>query len=371
MKLEAMEVEQHGKKFYLTQIKAKDLVDSDKVKVDYWKKDNLKGYQRIPSPSRAKAFTSFIKNAKSVSPVSILLSIRGSVSYRAEAGESFGIVSIPTQAQLWVVDGQHRIEGLRILLEQEPAYQDFEVPAIIFPLEDRYEEAKQFFIINRTQKGVKSDLAERFLSELAKQEGPDSVNDLPRALTRGMEWIPKATKIADILNAKEGCWKDKIRLPNETKKTSPFSIVSQKAFTDSLEAFLNNPLYVDYNEQETAEILSRYWEAIKELCPESFDMPSEYVVQRTMGVAVLNKLLTSVINYCVTSEGQRLTKEKFKEVLTKMKEGMDSAYWHVDGTAGLAGTSKKSFSIITNKLRESLEKGNSEKEAKLMRPFKL
>lgn len=371
MKLEAMEVEQHGKKFYLTQIKAKDLVDAEKIQVDYWRKNNKEGYQRIATPSRARAFSSFIKNAKSVSPVSILLSVRGNVSYKAEAGESFGTVTIPTQTQLWVVDGQHRIEGLRILLEQEPAYQDFEVPTIIFPLEDRYEEAKQFFIINRTQKGVKSDLAERFLSELAKREGPESLNDLPRIITRGMEWIPKATRIADILNAKGGCWKDKIRLPNETKKTAPSSIISQKAFTDSLESLLNNPMYADYNEEETAEILSRYWEAIKELCPESFDAPSEYVVQRTMGVAVLNKLLTSVINFCLSSEGQRLTKEKFKEVLSKMKEGMDSTYWHVDGTAGLAGTSKKSFSIITNKLRESLEKGNNERDAKLMRLFKL
>jgi len=371
MKLEAMEVDQHGKKFYLTQIKARDLIDGEKVKVDYWKRDNLKGYQRIATPSRAKAFSSFIKNAKSVSPVSILLSVRGSVSYKAEAGENFGTVTIPTQAQLWVVDGQHRIEGLRILLEQDPSYQDFEVPTIIFPLEDRYEEAKQFFIINRTQKGVKADLAERFLSELAKQEGPEVLSDLPSLITRGIEWIPKATKIADILNAKEGCWKDKIRLPNETKKTSPFSIISQKAFTDSLESLLNNPLYADYNEEETTEILSRYWEAIKELCPESFDAPKEYVVQRTMGVAVINKLLTSVINFCLSGEGQRLTKEKFKEVLSKMKDGMDSAYWSVDGPAGLAGTSKKSFSIITNRLRESLERGNSEKEAKLMRPFKL
>lgn len=373
MKLTAMEVEQHGKKFYLTQINARDLIDGEKVKVDYWRKDNdnIEGYQRIATPSRARAFASFIKNARSVSPVSILLSVRGKVNYKEEAGEGFGVLTIPTQLHLWVVDGQHRIEGLRMLAEQEPIYQDFEVPAIIFPLENNYEEAKQFFIINRTQKGVKADLAERFLTELAKQEGPDALSDLPSLITRGIDWIPKATRVADILNAKDGCWKGRIRLPNDTKKNSPFSIISQKAFTDSLESILNNPMYADYNEEEAAEILSRYWEAMKELCPEAFDVPSEYVIQRTMGVAVLNRILTSVINYCLSGEGQRLTKEKFKEVLGKMKEGMNSVYWHVDGTAGLAGTSKKSFSIITNKLREFLEKGNSEKETKLMRPFKL
>jgi hypothetical protein len=262
-------------------------------------------------------------------------------------------------------------------VEDDPSLEDFEMAVVILPLDPaqidpkfgpRYEEAKQFVIINRTQKGIRSDLAERFLVELSRREGASVIAELPRRVTSGIEWKPKAIEIADKLNEKEGVWYQKIRLPNEPRLTT---IVSQKSFTDALEPILTHPSFRDYTTEEIAEMMSRYWGAIAELCPEAFDNPNEYVIQKTTGVFTLHELFPSVASFCRDKSGRaKLTQEKIYEVLSKMKICMTSEYWHIEGEAGLVGTSRKAFSILLSRLRESVQEGNIETTAPT-RPFEL
>jgi DGQHR domain-containing protein len=377
MKIKALEFEQQGKKLYVATMWARDLLDENKVKIDRWRRSDPQGYQREPTPSRCKAFARYVTKTKGISPPSVLLSVRKKVHFDPE-DDSFGTLTIPEPAELWIVDGQHRIDGLRIASEDDPTVQNFQIAVVILPLDPseidpklgpRYEEAKQFVIINRTQKGVRSDLAERFLTELSRREGIDVIKDLPSQVTRGIEWKPKAIKITDILNQRpDSPWQERIRLPNEPRAST---IISQKSFTDSLEPIITHRNFADYKEDEIAEMLVRYWAAIRELCPEAFDNPTEHVLQKTTGVFVLHELFPSVASYCIDEKGRaKLTKEKIKDVLGKMDIGMQSEYWHSNGEAGLAGTSKKAFDLLLGRLRDSLERGN-ERRAVPTRPFEL
>ena len=67
---------------------------------------------------------------------------------------------------------------------------------------------------------------------------------------------------------------------------------------------------------------------------------------------------------------EKMTKERIKEVLSKMGNGMNSKYWGSNGEIGLAGTSQKVFTIIYRKLASYLESGN-ERKARNKRPFEL
>lgn len=362
MELDAFEVKQNDETFYITYMNAEQISDIHKIKVDIYKHEKDEGYQRTISEKRSEEFARFIINAKGVSPLSILINVRGKLLFKREKGH-YGKLIIPDDSSMWIVDGQHRRGGIVFALSQFPEIKNFQIPVIITNLKETYDEAKQFIIINKTQKGVRSDLAERLLSKLL-EEPEEIISQMPKTVIRGITWIPKAIEISEIINDREdSVWYNKIRFPNESKL---MTLVSQKSFTDSLGPIIKNELFELYNTEEISEILVRYWNAIKELCSDAFNNPDEYLIQKTSGIFTLHKLFPLITSYC----GDKLTKEKMKEILSNMEKGMGSQYWHSTGEVGLTGTSQKAFNIIYRKLAIYLEKGNK-KIVRKKRPFDL
>ena len=374
MELDAFELGQNGQRMYLTWMEAEQLMDESRVRVDVWKRTDKDGYQRGHTPSRSKAFGRYISVSKGISPLSVLLSVRAPVEFKSER-ESFGKLVLPEGEPLWIVDGQHRIWGLRDAIDRSPDYVTFPLPVVILPTYEevdseskrleqaRYEEAKQFVVINRTQKGMRADLAEQFLSRLVKREGPAVIAGLPSRVTEGIEWKPRALTIAERVNAIDGPWKGKVHFPGDPKKGTA---VSQGALTESLEPILKHESFQAYSEDEIVEMLQRYWGAIYELCPAAVDDPQDYIIQRTTGVGTLHRLFPSVAAFC----GVELTQQRIKEVLSKMEFGMTSEFWGIRGDAGLVGSGRKAVNILWGRLRDVLEEGNKE-VARPERPYRL
>lgn len=125
-------VPQHNKVLYLTPMTAKELADEDRVKVDVWSMDNENGYQRVPTSSRASAYGRYVQKAKGISPTSVTLSARGEVTFDPK-GDGFGELTIPDDMPLWIVDGQHRISGLRDLIARDPSFETYVLPVVIMP----------------------------------------------------------------------------------------------------------------------------------------------------------------------------------------------------------------------------------------------
>ena len=187
---------------------------------------------------------------------------------------------------------------------------------------------------------------------------------MPSTVTRGITWIPKAIEVSEKINErKDSAWYKKIRFPNEPKLTT---LSSQKSFTESLRPIIRNEIFESYDIEETTELLVRYWNAISELCPNSFKLPQEHLIQKTIGIFTLHRLFPLVTSYC----GEKITKERIKDVLSKMEKGMNDNYWSNNGQIGLAGTNQKAFSIIYKKLSEYLEEDNV-KKIKKKRLFEL
>lgn len=362
MELEGFEIIQNDTPVYITYMTGKELSDFNKIKIDIFKKENDDGYQREISEKRAEEFARYIIKAKGISPVSILINIREKLNFKRKKG-CYGTISIPNNSYLWIVDGQHRRKGLTIAINDMKEYENYQIPIVITNLEKTYEEAKQFLIINKTQKGVRSDLAERFLSRLF-EEPENIIAQLPQTIIKGITWIPKAIEISEKINErKDGVWYKKIRYPNEPKLAT---LVSQKSFTESIGPIIKNKIFEQYSTEEISELLTRYWNAIQKLCPDAFNLPREHSIQKTTGLFTLHRLFHLVIAYC----GDKVTEQRIKEVLSKMNRGMSSNYWSKSGTAGLAGTSQQVFKIIYQKLSDYLETGN-ERKIKRKRLFEL
>lgn len=343
MKIKAIPFVQHGTEMYNAVISANYLVKAGRV--DVWKPTNETGYQREPEPTREKAFSRHI--SAEVSPPAILANIRDSDKPRIKYNN--GLLDIPEDVPLWLVDGQHRVGGLRLLLDSaSEKFADLQIPIVIMVGQSVYEEAKQFVVVNRTQKKVRTDLGERFLQRAVKEEGMKNL--VNRGYIRGIEWVPTAIEVADALNKGDhSLWHGKIRLPNEPKG---ITIVNQKSFTDSLKPLVHTDgVLAGKSPAVTAAILNRYWEAIRELNPKPFDEPENYVIQTTTGVFVLHSLLTKVYMKIAKDDPQ---KKDFINVLGKIESLKDETKWSKDGEYGnMAG--QKGFSLIKWELQNELE----------------
>ena len=360
MKIKAVECMQNGQRLYVGVARAGELLAM--IQTDICGPDNKDGYQRAVAQNRARNFGRYIANpkAKGISPNSVLLNVRqDGLEYKA------GTLTIMPDTTLWVVDGQHRLEGLRVMMVDNEDLGKFELPIVILTLPDPNEEAKQFLIINKTQKGVKSDLAERIQYRISTKEGALNISQqylegvLPNVF-KDIEWKSKTVEIVDQLNKRTDCvWLGKIGYPNEPSKLTP---VSQNAFTGSLGPIFKDALYGKIDTSILLNLLINYWNALKETWPEAFAEPSEYIIQKRPGVYALHNLLPFILNYCYdpTDSKRVWKKEKLAHVLGRfLSAGINSEAWANNSTFGFQGASNKGINYIvqtlTAKLKEQLE----------------
>jgi len=112
LEMPAFEIKQHEFVFYSGYMQAKDL---SKIKVDtYHPFSNPSGYQRILDEGRARLFRRYIKSPTNFSPPAITLSVRGKFEFKVKDPRThYGILRISDENRVYVVDGQHRKEGLK------------------------------------------------------------------------------------------------------------------------------------------------------------------------------------------------------------------------------------------------------------------
>ncbi len=381
LRIKGIKFNQHGIAFIVGVTKAKSILSQSSI--DEWTPTNTQGYQRQFYRARAREFGRYISN-NGISPNAVLLNIRD-IDMDSIEKVSESEYEIPEEVHLWIVDGQHRLKGLEIIGEQDPDILELEIPIVIMdlkgkdPEDARYKEAIQFLIINRTQKGVRADLAERILVKVAEMEGVEPVmrnisdQTLPSSLSKDMEWKPRAVLVSDLLNKRQDSpLKGRIKLPNTRSRGTT---VNQVSVVSSLKQILHTAIIADNPDDTVASILINFWKAVKELCPEPFEEVEEtqrandYVLLKTAGIFVIPQLLLRLLTYCPTDDNGNkvLTSDSFKALLSRAGDLMQSSFWHSsgEGTAGSLGTGQKSFSIISNLIMQRISSGEDNKMKKI------
>ena len=226
-------------------------------------------------------------------------------------------------------------------------------------MKSRYNEAKQFVIINRTQKGIRADLAERFLQNAVQMEGmlnlvKQGESGILRSVWREIEWRPKAVTMVTKLNElPSSIWYSHIRMPNQPKGNST---VSEKSFTDSLEPILTSDKFSTTPVDKLVAVIDNYWKAIGDSCPNSFSNPEGTVILKTTGVFVLHDVFLTLADYAKDEKGRFIfTKERFADIIKRVKSYFEDSFWSSEGTAGVMGTGQKSFRAIAKMIKEGLE----------------
>lgn len=267
----AAKVQQGELVLYTTSMRVRDLVADGFYSVETLDPENLddKGYQRLLNRARAKKLADYIvrgqESQDAFLPTSVFLATDKSISF----DQSTNTIAIDVAAvgPFSVVDGQHRLEGLKMATEKDARVLDFEVPVNIAINLPKIAQMCHFLIVNTTQRSVDKAIEQRIIARLSDAlDVEDDLPSLPKWILNTVEKgeVEKAVKYVDFLNdSADSPWHKKIRMANAE---SADGTVNQRTFVKAVVKYVltaNNPLATIVRDfEKERRIFLNYWKAI-------------------------------------------------------------------------------------------------------------
>jgi DGQHR domain-containing protein len=267
-----------------------------------------RGYQRPVSIARVNKLASDLRTGRVDLPTAVLLNVRDSAATIVEELDGGLTMFRPNGHELYVVDGQHRIEALAKLVEEnEEKWSGYQVPFVCMLGADEIEEMTQFYVVNSTAKSVRTDLALDLLKQRAEND-PDLMKSL---VEKGEDWKVEGQTITEELS-KMRLWKDRIRFPGEPAGETT---IGSAGVVGSLKQILATPYFGQISTQNRVRILDAYWEGIALVVPDAFRNAVDYSLQKSTGVQIMHSLLISVIEQLRSTGQSVVDPEAYAEVL--------------------------------------------------------
>ena len=253
---------------YSTSLKVSDLLLPNFYSVETLDPDNDsdKGYQRLLNNSRAKRLADYIIDGQETKdaflPTSIFMATDKNIDFNV--GDNTIEIDLDLVGPFSIVDGQHRVEGLRMAAEKDNRVLDFEVPVNIAINLPKIAQMCHFLIVNTTQKSVEKGVEQRIYQRLTQALEIEDIPKLPRWISKtiGKGEDDLALQYVDFLNSdNESPWFNKIKMANQ--QTNEGS-VNQQSFVKSIKKYVlvaNNPLTIQTQDKQH-KIFLNYWKAI-------------------------------------------------------------------------------------------------------------
>lgn len=317
------------------------------------------GYQREVSISRVNRLANDLRKKRVDLPTVVLLNLR---DYKAgvhlvKDGDWHWFC--PNGSPLYVVDGQHRIEALARLVQENPEeWSNFQVSFTCMLGATELEEMEEFYVVNSTAKSVRTDLA----LDLLKQRAESDPSIMDALLETGESWKVEAQALAEEL-AKTPMWHGRIRFPGEPKGATT---IGSGGMVGSLQDLLSNHFFGSIQRAQRLRILDSYWKGISEVLPDVFRDPSEYAIQKSTGVQVMHRVLLSILEYLRSVGKSLIEPQSYAQVVQESLLNLEGdtagggvasgpVFWRV-GPEGAAGSfsSNAGRRVLTARIRSSL-----------------
>jgi DGQHR domain-containing protein len=321
------------------------------------------GYQREVSVTRVNRLVSELKSGRVDLPTAVLLNVRdydaGTNLVRRD-GRKY--LHLSDDQSFFVVDGQHRIEALTRIVEEDPdRWNGYEIAFVCMLGADEREEMREFYVVNSTAKSVRTDLA----LDLLKQQAEADPNIMDGLVESSEDWKVRAQTIVEELTHRSTVWRGRIRFPGEPKADTT---IGNAGLANTLKQLLATPYFGQVTTENQVKILDAYWQGIRKVLPEVFDEPLDFVIQKSTGTMVMHTLLISLLEY-VRSVGKSVIEptsfaDTLEDTLLELQgdtrdgnvvTGAD--FWR-SGAAGAAGSfsSNAGRRVLTAKIRARLPK---------------
>lgn len=310
-----IEVKQPIGTFYIGSMTAKQLFEISYADIRdniESKNDRYVGIQRKLNKDRVKDIAAFCRSIDATFPTSVVLAIDGCCAELTDSGKlriyegkdpETGD-TIPLNKTASILDGQHRVEGLR---EAGSAYENFEVPVSIFVSADIADQAYIFSTVNLAQTKVNKSLVYDLLDYSKARSPQKTAHDIAVAFDR-YENSPFYETIKRLGSATRG--RSGETLAQATVVNGIIPLISKKPDDDRFamakgdgakiedSSYQETPfraLWVDGRDGDIAKILIEYFKAVKERWPEAWlSREGGKMLPRTNGFRAFMRLFKNI-----------------------------------------------------------------------------
>ena len=324
----AARVRQGDLLLYTTSMKVRDLMSDGFYSVEALDPEDTesKGYQRLLNRARARKLADYVLKGQDSNDAFLPTSVFLATDKRINFNESNNTLEIDSSASgaFSVVDGQHRLEGLRMAMEKDDRVLDFEVPVNIAVNLPKLAQMCHFLIVNTTQKSVDKSVEQRILARLtAALDVEDDLPSLPKWILNTVQKgeVDKAVKYVDYLNeTPESPWHKKIHMANtDTDKTS----VNQHSFVKAIVKYIltaSNPLSIIGDFEKEKKIFLNYWIAVST----NLDDGNSTTLYKYNGVELFCKFSTPF--FTKLQDRGSFTIASMNTLFVKLLENMEGEY---------------------------------------------
>lgn len=309
-----LEVKQPIGTFYVGVMSAKQLFKVAHADIRNIESDNDRyvGIQRKLSQDRVKDIALFCKSIDATFPTSIVLSLDGACAATNEQGQltiregqdpDTG-EKIPLGKAASILDGQHRVEGLRAAGSD---LEDFQVPVSIFINPDKADQAYIFSTVNLAQTKVNKSLVYDLLDYSKARSPQKTAHDLAVAFDK-FEESPFCGTIKRLGSATPGRTGETLAqatvvngiLPLISKRPDDDRFAMAKGDGAKVEdsSYQDTPLrslWVNNKDGEIAKILLEYFKAVKEKWPDAWlSREGGEMLPRTNGFRAFMRLFKNI-----------------------------------------------------------------------------
>ena len=316
--------------FYLSTMKATELLKCVDILRRGLTSEEQKNIQRRLDPKSQRDIANFIKDPDATFPTPIIVSVYSeSVTIDEESKElKFNLIGGKSLGE--VLDGQHRLEGMKLAASEgmKETLNEFDVPIVFVLAPDPDEKAYLFSIINSTQTQVPSSLIFDLFGLQRVRSPQKTCHEIAQALNakegspfyRGLKMLGTKQYDSEILT--QGAFAKYLLL-----------LISKNPDEDARNEKLGKPLtkddslpfrsfYEDKKDAVIAKVMENYFTAVaEEFKNEWTENPKEFLLRKTAGYSALMTVLKELWNKKI-SKTHDASQDYFKSVAKKMREGL-------------------------------------------------
>ena len=327
--------------FYLISLPAHELVKRVRIQPRSVSSPDNYNVQRAENQSRVIEIAEYVRDPDATFPTAVIISAdslhavvsEGAITFSPKLGEPAEGFEIGE-----LLDGQHRIRGLREASERGHDISNFEIPVVVMLDLDVAEKAYVFSIINSKQTPVSKSLIYDLFG-LAKDRSPYSVcHEIARAMNtdptgpfyRGIKMLGKKQDSQEMLT--QGSFvKYLLRLITSKPDQDALALKSNEVLVERDRPF--NAFFRNKKDELILKAMTNYFQAVKESFPKDWD-PSSYVdsegkpikgktpvLRRTVGYEALMRALSR--SWPAVQAEATLEKEFFLKVVSGFQKNVE------------------------------------------------
>lgn len=351
---------------YATSLKVSDLLIPNFYSVETLDPDDTgdKGYQRLLNKSRAKRLSDYVVEGQNTEdaflPTSIFMATDKNISFNKDNHTIE--IDISKIGSFSIVDGQHRVEGLKMAAEKDPRVMNFEIPVNIAINLSKIAQMCHFLIVNTTQKSVEKGVEQRIYARLTQALEVEDIPNLPKWISKTVDKgeDDQALKYVDFLNKEsDSPWLNRIEMANQENDEAT---INQKSFVKSIKKYVlvaNNPVSIHPADKQH-KIFFNYWKAITNIL--GTDDPT--VLFKYNGVELFCKFTVPFFNKMINMPDFKVS--TMQGLLEQTFENMEGEYAGVGHTEFWIKGGKASFlnsgamNVINAEMLKALHKSSKD-----------